>query len=68
MDRLFTLLQKRPIRWTAAIGWTLWIIFWLVQPESTLKSFGIPSGSRVPGHEVVSNGFHFLAFSVACVF
>ena len=68
MERLFILLQRHPIRWTAALGWTLWITFWLVQPESTLTRIGIPSGSRVPSREAVSNGFHFLAFSVACAF
>ena len=68
MASLFALLQKHPMRWLLAIGWSVWIVFWLVQPEESLTRLGVPSGARMPNRELVSNGFHLIAFSIACFF
>ena len=66
MAKLFTLLQKQPVRWTMAIGWSIWISILLVLPEASLVDMGVPPGPSTSVRELAFTGVHLLAFAAAC--
>lgn len=67
MEKLFALLQKWPVRWLAAIGWSLWISNLLIQPEGYLHNMGVPSGPNTPVRELAFTAVHLVTFAIACV-
>ena len=66
IKKLFALLQKWPVRWLAAIGWSLWISNLLIQPEGYLHNMGVPSGPNTPVRELAFTAVHIVTFAIAC--
>lgn len=67
MNQVVALLQPSPARWALAIGWTLLLCLFLLQPEADpLINLGLPKGDSTLAREVFFSALHLLAFALTC--
>ncbi|MCY3867548.1 MAG: VanZ family protein [Chloroflexi bacterium] len=60
-------LNPAPARWTLAIGWTLLLTLFLLQPEAEpLIDLGLPRGESTLQRELFFSALHLLAFALTC--
>ncbi len=61
------ILNLAPTRWTMAIGWSLLLTLFLLQPEADpIIDLGLPRGDSTLAREAFFSGLHLLAFAVTC--
>ena len=67
MNQLDHALNLTPVRWTLAIGWTLLLTLFLLQPEADpLIDLGLPRGESTLLRELFFSALHLLAFALTC--
>jgi len=67
VKQLDLVLNKGPARWTLAIGWTLLLTLFLLQPEAEpLIDLGLPRGESTVPRELLFSTLHLLAFALTC--
>ncbi len=66
-NRLIALLENGPLPWSLAIGWTLLLTLFLLQPEAApLIDLGLPRGDSTLLREFFFSSLHLLAFAWTC--
>ena len=61
-------LNLAAVRWTLAIGWTLLLTLFLLQPEAEpLIDLGLPRGESSLQRELFFSALHLLAFALTCL-
>lgn len=67
MKYLDNVLNLAPARWTLALGWTLLLTLFLLQPEAEpLIDLGLPRGESTLQRELFFSALHLLAFALTC--
>lgn len=67
MKQILSWIHGAPIRWTAAIAWSIWITILLIQPEADpIINLGIPAGPQTFLRELFFTCLHLLAFALTC--
>ena len=67
MNHVEDILNLGPVRWTLAIGWTLLLNLFLLQPEAEpLIDLGLPRGPSTIQRELFFSALHLLAFALTC--
>ncbi len=67
MNHVNHILNQGPVRWTLAIGWTLLLTLFLLQPEADpLIDLGLPRGESTLPRELFFSALHLLAFALTC--
>lgn len=67
MNHIDYVLNLGPARWTLAIGWTLLLTLFLLQPEADpLIDLGLPRGESTFQRELFFSALHLLAFALTC--
>ena len=67
MNHIDYVLNLGPARWTLAIGWTLLLTLFLLQPEADpLIDLGLPRGESTLQRELFFSALHLLAFAMTC--
>jgi len=60
-------LNQGPARWMLAVGWTLLLTLFLLQPEAEpLIDLGLPRGESTIQRELFFSALHLLAFALTC--
>jgi len=68
MNHVEDILNLGPVRWTLAIGWTLLLTLFLLQPEAEpLIDLGLPRGPNTIQRELFFSALHLLAFAITCL-
>ena len=68
MRHLQEILKLGPLRWLAAVGWTLLLTLLLLQPEADpVIDLGLPQGDSSLQREIFFSALHLLAFALTCV-
>lgn len=58
----------RPVRWLAALAWSILLSILLLQPESDpVFNLGLPAGPQTLAREAFFTTVHVLAFAITCV-
>ena len=67
MNRAEQALNRRSSRWTLAIGWSLLLTLFLLQPDADpIIDLGLPRGDSTLLREVFFSSLHLLAFALTC--
>lgn len=67
MKLLNHVLKQSSARWTLAIGWSLLLTLFLLQPEAEpLIDLGLPRGESTLQRELFFSALHLLAFASTC--
>ena len=67
MNRLYHISQAGPLRWALALGWSLLLTLFLLQPEADpVIDLGLPRGDSSLEREILFSALHLLAFAVTC--
>jgi len=67
LKQILSWLQQRPLRWAAAIVWSIWITILLIQPEADpIINLGLPTGPQTFLRELFFTCMHLLAFAITC--
>ena len=67
MNPVWQFLERKPIRWTLAPGWSLLLTLFLLQPEADpIIDLGLPKGDSTLWRELFFSGLHMLAFALTC--
>lgn len=68
MNQAAQSIQLSPLRWLLAIGWTLLLSLFLLQPEADpLIDLGLPRGDSTILRELFFSALHLLAFALTCL-
>ena len=61
-------LNLAAVRWTSALGWSLLLTLFLLQPEADpLIDLGLPRGDSTVQRELIFSALHLLAFALTCM-
>ena len=67
MSMFRQIISFRPIRWLAAIAWTILLSILLLQPEADpVISLGLPTGPQTLAREAFFTALHMMAFALTC--
>lgn len=68
MKQAAQFMQSGPLRWLLAIGWSLLLTLFLLQPEADpLIDLGLPRGDSTIQREIFFSALHLLAFALTCM-